>query len=248
MRKNRISLFTHQLSNLIGVCEEKSKLLADNTNALKCAYNLQKDRCAQYFDTMITKLSQLKQQYLSKLSTTFTAQLQQSQSMLTLMKSSDAQLNQFLADIEKNVDNIVKKMEMRPFEEIMTRYETKVEEHQLVIDSTNLLTPLNDILALSRDQIETQIAQVSDKILHTHTDLEALDGDDIYQSTCSGMSNKPTHSPMRLPPFPKSQQLITNNSLTRSGVNTPDCKVIVESVKKLETYLEYFECVSDLPS
>jgi hypothetical protein len=31
-------------------------------------------------------------------------------------------------DIEKNHDNIVKSMEMKPFEEIMSKYEKKIEE------------------------------------------------------------------------------------------------------------------------
>lgn len=58
-------------------------------------------------------------------------------------------------DIEKNVENIVKKMEMRPFEDIMTRYEKKVEEHQSVIESTNIIVPLNDIASQTKELIES---------------------------------------------------------------------------------------------
>lgn len=42
------------------------------------------------------------------------------------MKNLSNQLKQFQIDIEKNHENIVRRMEMKPFDEIMSRYEKKV--------------------------------------------------------------------------------------------------------------------------
>lgn len=48
-------------------------------------------------------------------------------------------MKQFLVDIEKNRENIVKRMEMKPFTDIMDRYDKRVDEHSKTLHSLNYI-------------------------------------------------------------------------------------------------------------
>jgi hypothetical protein len=105
--------------------------------------------------------------------------LQELQSIATTLKSSETQLKQFMVDIEGNHENIVKRMEMKPFAEIMGRYERRVDEHTKVMEGLASPPPSSEIAVLTRETLETEINGLCERLLKHNND------DEVYQSTCS---------------------------------------------------------------
>lgn len=48
----------------------------------------------------------------------------------------------------------MKRMEMRPFEEIMGRYERKVEEHQKILEVLSMNPTINEIAVNTKEGLE----------------------------------------------------------------------------------------------
>lgn len=52
------------------------------------------------------------------------------------------------------MDKIIKTMEMKPFDEIMSRYEKKIEEHEKLIESMNMACDFTNRLLINKENIE----------------------------------------------------------------------------------------------
>ncbi|CAD8069435.1 unnamed protein product [Paramecium sonneborni] len=126
LRQQRINRFQELLQQIKEQCANKS-LEFNNLEAIS-GKQLQEhqDSCSQFFDSVIQTANQLKQTYLQKFQNDHYLLLNSIQTKTIQIKQIDAQLKQFQIDIEKNHENIVKKMDMKPFEDIMSRYEKRV--------------------------------------------------------------------------------------------------------------------------
>ncbi|CAD8153939.1 unnamed protein product [Paramecium octaurelia] len=223
-RQQRIYGFQEQLSEVITQCSNKFSQLSNlMMNASKQLME-QKENCILFFETIINTSNQLKLTYLSKLETDHIDQLKQLTDKISLIQQINAQLTQFEIDIANNHENIVKNMEMKPFEDIMCRYEKKVSlikvqiqefnqeylqksfkfEHNQILDAMNKMCYT---LLLKTEDSSEQVSQqpkleATPKIIHKHTNspanmkvFELLEGDDIYQSTCSNPVKDHIQSP-----------------------------------------------------
>jgi len=144
-----------------------------------------------------------------------------------------------MVDIERNFDNIVKRMEMKPFGEIMGRYDRKAEEHAKILEQLVMNYSINELAVISKETLEQEITSMCERVLNSeqtiksqpqvpnNNDFRFLEvTDETYHLSCANSLQRThsnmklnKHSPMRLPPFPKSLQ---NYSRKDSGVNTPD--------------------------
>ncbi|CAK66863.1 unnamed protein product (macronuclear) [Paramecium tetraurelia] len=225
-RQQRIQGFQEQLSEVIKQCSNRfSQLSYLQMNGQK-QLKEQKENCSLFFETIINTSNQLKLTHLSKLETDHIDQLKQVTDRISLIQQIDAQLKQFEIDIANNHENIVKNMEMKPFEDIMCRYEKKVSQIKVQIQEFNqeylqrsIKFEHNQILAAMNkmcytllfkteypsDQLPQQLKlEDTPKIINKYKNspakmkvFELLEGDDIYQSTCSNPVKDHIQSPAK---------------------------------------------------
>ncbi|CAK70735.1 unnamed protein product (macronuclear) [Paramecium tetraurelia] len=125
-REQRINRFQELLQQVMDQCTSKS-MEFNNIEKISAKQLLEhQESCQQFFDSVIQTANQLKQTYLQKFQNDHHMLLNSIQVKATQIKQIDAQIKQFQIDIEKNHENIVKKMDMKPFEDIMSRYEKRV--------------------------------------------------------------------------------------------------------------------------
>ncbi|CAD8151334.1 unnamed protein product [Paramecium pentaurelia] len=126
LRQQRINRFQELLQQIMEQCTHKSQEFS-NIETISSKQLLEhQESCQQFFDSVIQTANQLKQTYLQKFQNDHHMLLNSIQSKANQIKQIDAQIKQFQIDIEKNHNNIVKKMDMKPFEDIMSRYEKRV--------------------------------------------------------------------------------------------------------------------------
>ncbi|CAD8045456.1 unnamed protein product [Paramecium primaurelia] len=223
-RQQRIQSFQEQLREVLKQCSIKFKKL--NNLQINSSKQLQdqKDNCNLFFEFVINIAKQLKLTYLSKIENDHINQLNQVTDNISLIQQIDTQLKQYEIDITTNHENIVKNMEMKPFEDIMSRYDKKVSQVKQQIQEFNqeyiqksiqfeynqILTTMNkmcyNLLLNTEDSSEYVNYQIQNqntpKIIHKATNspinmkvFELLKGDDIYQSTCSNPVKDHIQSP-----------------------------------------------------
>ncbi|CAD8055680.1 unnamed protein product [Paramecium primaurelia] len=245
-RQQRIQGFQEQLNEVLKQCSNKLIQLQNiEMNSSKQLLE-QKENCHKFFESVINTANQLKLTYLSKFETDHITQLNQIKEKISLVQQIDIQLKQYEIDISKNHENIVKNMEMKPFEDIMNRYEKRVsqtkeqlqefnqdyfqksikfEHNQILADMNkmcyNLLLKSED----SSEQVPQQIKhETSTKQLQKTTNspidmrvFELLEGEDIYQSTCSNPIKDHIQSPIKISTQQQQQQKLKVNTYSNPG-------------------------------
>ncbi|CAD8071477.1 unnamed protein product [Paramecium sonneborni] len=262
-RQQRIYQFQDQLIQVLQQCSNKLNQLKNiELNASK-QLKEQKENCHIFFESVINTANQLKLTYLSKFETDHISYLNQITQKISLIGQIDTQLKQYEIDITKNHENIVKKMEMKPFEDIMNRYEQKVSQIKeqlqefnqqyiqtsIKFEQNQILADMNkmcyNLLLKSEDCSEQTLRknkhENSPNILQKTTNsptymkvFELLEGEDIYQSTCSNPIKDHNQSPIKISTqqFQQQQKQKGNqysnpgstvqNSRRESNTNTPE--------------------------
>ncbi|CAK71453.1 unnamed protein product (macronuclear) [Paramecium tetraurelia] len=261
-RQQRIQRFQEQLSEVLKQCSNKLFQLRNiEMNSSKQLME-QKENCQKFFESVINTANQLKLTYLSKFETDHITQLNQITEKISLVQQIDTQLKQYEIDISKNHENIVKHMEMKPFEDIMNRYEKRVSQTKeqlqefnqeyfqksIKFENNQILADMNkmcyNLLLKSEDSSEQAPKQIkletSPKILQKTTNspvdmkvFELLEGEDIYQSTCSNPIKDHIQSPVKISTQLQQQQKskvntysnpgsTIQNSRRESNANTPE--------------------------
>ncbi|CAD8062106.1 unnamed protein product [Paramecium sonneborni] len=227
-RQQRIHRFQELLLQIKKQCTNKS-LEFNNIEEISSKQLLEhQENCSQFFDSVIQTANQLKQTYLQKFQNDHQLLLKSIQTKNIQIKQIDAQLKQFQIDIEKNHENIVKKMDMKPFEDIMSRYEKRVlqtkeqlqecnQEFQvkpIKFEQSQILADMNkmcyNLLLLKSDDSSTsdsvQIKLENSPKIRQNTNnspvdmkvFEILEAEDIYQSTYSNPIKDHTQSPITI--------------------------------------------------
>ncbi|CAD8054913.1 unnamed protein product [Paramecium primaurelia] len=125
-RQQRIHRFQELLKQIMEQCTNRSQEF-NNIEKISSKQLLEhQESCQQFFDSVIQTANQLKQTYLQKFQYDHHILLNSIHTKANQIKQIDEQLKQFQIDIDKNHENIVKKMDMKPFEDIMSRYEKRV--------------------------------------------------------------------------------------------------------------------------
>ncbi|CAD8136548.1 unnamed protein product [Paramecium pentaurelia] len=170
-RKDKINNFQKDLHQALQQCDQKLVNLNDIKNNLINQWEEQNINCDEFFYVVQKTTNQLRQTYQQKLQNDYTTYQNQVQEQVENIKLLIQQLKQFSIDIFSNHDNIVKKMEMKPFDEIMQKYQKKVDEiryqqfnsqyqlslKQLNVDQNQILTYMNKmcyILLIKNDSME----------------------------------------------------------------------------------------------
>ncbi|CAD8065628.1 unnamed protein product [Paramecium sonneborni] len=226
-RQQRIHKFQDQLIEVLKQCSNKIIQFKDiEMNASK-KLKEQKENCRLFFESVINIANQLKLTYLSKFETDNLSSLSQITEKINIIQKIDIQLKQFEIDITKNHENIVKNMEMKPFEDIMNKYEKKVQQIKeqlqefnqdyfqtsIKFEQNQILADMNkmcyNLLLKNEDCSDEQISKkikyenspkIQQKTANSPADMkvfELLEGEDIYQSTCSNPIKDQIQSPIK---------------------------------------------------
>ncbi|KAM3133799.1 hypothetical protein pb186bvf_014062 [Paramecium bursaria] len=263
LRQKRISTFQESVVNVLENSCAKIQEFEDQEQLGFQVIQDSKDNCLQFFDIVIATTNQLKQTYLQKIQTDYQQQVQNISDNLCTMRNLSNQLKQFQIDIEKNHENIVRRMEMKPFDEIMQRYEKKVNiikqqvneincnpvQKSGSFDQSQILTYMNKMCynlllkqdsenATRRQSIKNSDSQGYNKSIDMRV-FEILECEDIYQSTCSNPIQKDT-SPNKQQKKNSNPVSSIQNSRRESNMNTPESWQQRQIVKQTNTPNEQF--------
>ncbi|CAD8141825.1 unnamed protein product [Paramecium octaurelia] len=240
-RKDKINNFQKDLYQALQQCEQKLVNLNDTKDKLIRQWVEQNINCEEFFNVVQKTTNQLRQTYQQKFQNDYTNSQNQVQEQVENIKQLIQQLKQFSIDIFTNHDNIVKKMEMKPFDEIMLKYQKKVDEikcqlfnnqyllslKQLNIDSNQILTFMNKMcynLLIKNDTIEYNQKTITSQqnfecnLSHNQKYLDLNENEDIHHPI-SIMNNMQLQSPIRSQ-FNKFDTI--NSNPVRSNANTPE--------------------------
>ncbi|CAD8192346.1 unnamed protein product [Paramecium octaurelia] len=250
-RQMRINQFQEQMKQTLLACNSKIIDLNSLQISQKQLLEDQKTNCIKFFEQVIETAQQLKQTYIQKFQHDHSNLEQNILDCQQAVTNYEKQLQQFQIDIEKNHTNIVKKMEMKPFDDIMQRYEKRVRNIQQLLsemklesgvkinqfDQSSILTFMNKMCynILLNDTSQQSIKSRSNSINFNNPSIDMkvfdiLENDDIYQST---FSNTIKDSNSQNPPSPISKLPIyksngsnpistIQNSRRESNSNTPE--------------------------
>ncbi|CAK90808.1 unnamed protein product (macronuclear) [Paramecium tetraurelia] len=240
-RKDKINNFQKDLHQALQQCEQQLVNLNDTRDKLIRQWEEQNINCEEFFNVVQKTINQLRQTYQQKFQNDYTSSQNQVQEQVENIKQLIQQLKQFSIDIFTNHDNIVKKMEMKPFDEIMLKYQKKVDEvncqlfnnqyqvslKQLNIDQNQILTFMNKMcynLLLKNDTFEyhqktmTSQQNFECNLSNNQKYLELIENEEIH-NPISTMNNMQLQSPIRSQ-FSKFDSI--NSNPVRSNANTPE--------------------------
>ncbi|CAD8206689.1 unnamed protein product [Paramecium pentaurelia] len=249
-RQMRINQFQEMMKQALLVCNSKIICLNNLQISQKQQLEDQKTNCIKFFEQVIETAQQLKQTYIQKFQHDHSSLEQNILDCQQAVTNYEKQLQQYQIDIDKNHTNIVKKMEMKPFEDIMQRYEKRVRSIQQLLSEMKLESGVK-INQFEQSSILTFMNKMCYNILLNDTSqsiksrnnsinfnnpsidmkvLDILENDDIYQST---FSNTIKDSNSQNPPSPISKLPIyksngsnpistIQNSRRESNSNTPE--------------------------
>ncbi|CAD8113653.1 unnamed protein product [Paramecium sonneborni] len=249
-RQMRINQFQELMKQTLQACNVKIIDLNGLQLSQKQLLEDQKTNCIRFFEQVIETAQQLKQTYIQKFQHDHKSLEQNILDWQQAVTNYEKQLQQFQIDIEKNHINIVKKMEMKPFEDIMLRYEKRVRNIQQLLSEMKLEQCVK-INQFEQSQILTFMNKMCYNILLNDTTqsiksrsnsinfnnpsidmkvLDILENDDIYQSTFSNTikdsnSQNPPSPITKLPIYKSngSNPISTiKNSRRESNSNTPE--------------------------
>ncbi|CAD8200385.1 unnamed protein product [Paramecium octaurelia] len=246
-RQLRINQFQELMKQALQACNFRIIDFNNMQISQKQMLEDQKANCIRFFEQVIETAQQLKQTYIQKFQHDHLSLEQNILDCQQAVTNYEKQLQQFQIDIEKNHSNIVKKMDMKPFEDIMQRYEKRVKNIQQLLsemkldssvkinqfEQSQILTFMNKMCynILLNDQIKSRSNSINYN--NPSIDMKAFDvleNDDIYQST---FSNTIKDSNSQNPPSPISKLPIyksngsnpistIQNSRRESNSNTPE--------------------------
>ncbi|CAD8117781.1 unnamed protein product [Paramecium sonneborni] len=249
-RQMRINQFQELMKQALQACNIKIIDLNGLQLSQKQLLEDQKTNCIKFFEQVIETSQQLKQTYIQKFQHDHLSLEQNILDWQQAVTNYEKQLQQFQIDIEKNHANIVKKMEMKPFEDIMLRYEKRVRNIQQLLSEMKLESCVK-INQFEQSQILTFMNKMCYNILLNDTTqsiksrsnsinfnnpsidmkvFDILENDDFYQSTFSNTikdnnSQNPSSPISKLPIYKSngSNAISTiQNSRRESNSNTPE--------------------------
>ncbi|CAD8050084.1 unnamed protein product [Paramecium primaurelia] len=240
-RKDKINNFQKDLHQALQQCDQKLVNLNDIKDKLIRQWEEQNMNCEEFFNVVQKTTNQLRQTYYQKFQNDYTTSQNQVQEQVDNIKQIIQQLKQFSIDIFTNHDNIVKKMEMKPFDEIMQKYQKKVDEikcqsfnsqfqislKQLNIDQNQILTFMNKMcynLLIKNDSMEynqktmTSQQNFECNLSNNQNYIDIIENEEIH-SPISIMNQIQLQSPIRQQ-FNKFDSI--NSNPVRSNANTPE--------------------------
>ncbi|CAD8148915.1 unnamed protein product [Paramecium pentaurelia] len=240
-RKDKINNFQKDLHQALQQCDQKLVNLNDIKDKLIRQWEEQNMNCEEFFNVVQKTTNQLRQTYYQKFQNDYTTSQNQVQEQVDNIKLLIQQLKQFSIDIFTNHDNIVKKMEMKPFDEIMQKYQKKVDEikcqsfhsqfqislKQLNIDQNQILTFMNKMcynLLIKNDSMEynqktmTSQQNFECNLSNNQNYIDIIENEEIH-SPISIMNQIQLQSPIRQQ-FNKFDSI--NSNPVRSNANTPE--------------------------
>ncbi|CAK59947.1 unnamed protein product (macronuclear) [Paramecium tetraurelia] len=137
-RQMRINQFQELMKQTLLACNSKIIDLNNLQISQKQLLEDQKTNCIKFFEQVIETAQQLKLTYIQKFQHDHSNLEQNILDCQQAVTNYEKQLQQFQIDIEKNHTNIVKKMEMKPFDDIMQRYEKRVRNIQQLLSEMKL--------------------------------------------------------------------------------------------------------------
>ncbi|CAK55919.1 unnamed protein product (macronuclear) [Paramecium tetraurelia] len=240
-RKDKINNFQKDLHQALQQCDQKLVNMNDIKNNLINQWEEQNINCEEFFNIVLKTTNQLRQTYQQKLQNDYSTYQNQVQEQIENIKQLIQQLKQFSIDIFTNHDNIVKKMEMKPFDEIMQKYQKKVNEiryqqinnqfqlslKQVNVDQNQILTFMNKMcynLLIKNDNMEyhqkTMTSQQNfESNLSNHQKYFDMFENEEVNSPMSTMNQVQLQSPIRQQ-FNKFESV--NSNPVRSNANTPE--------------------------
>ncbi|CAD8095537.1 unnamed protein product [Paramecium primaurelia] len=251
-RQMRINQFQELMKQTLQACNFKIIDFNNLQISQKQLLEDQKANCIRFFEQVIETAQQLKQTYIQKFQHDHSILEQNILDCQQAVTNYEKQLQQFQIDIEKNHSNIVKKMEMKPFEDIMQRYEKRVKNIQQLLsemkldnsvkinqfEQSQILTFMNKmcyniLLNDTSQSIKSRSNSINNNNNNPSIDMKAFDileNDDIYQSTFSNTikdnnSQNPPSPISKLPIYKNngSNPISTiQNSRRESNSNTPE--------------------------
>ncbi|CAD8052264.1 unnamed protein product [Paramecium sonneborni] len=242
-RKDKINQFQKDLHQALQLCDQKLMDMNDIKNNLIKQQEEQNISCEEFFNVVQNTINQLRQTYQQKFQNDYSNYQNQVQEQVENIKQLIQQLKQFSIDIFTNHDNIVKKMEMKPFDEIMQKYQKKVDEikcqffnsqfqlslKQLNVDQNQILTFMNKMcynLLIKNDRMDYNQNQ---KTVTSQQNFECNQSNN--QKYFDIFENEEIHSPISLinqiqlqspirKQFNKFESI--NSNPVRSNANTPE--------------------------
>ncbi|CAD8048431.1 unnamed protein product [Paramecium sonneborni] len=242
-RKDKINQFQKDLNQALQLCDQKLLNMDEIKNNLIKQQEEQNISCEEFFNVVQNTTNQLRQTYQQKFQNDYSIYQNQVQEQVENIKQLILQLKQFSIDIFTNHDNIVKKMEMKPFEEIMQKYQKKVDDikcqlfntqfqeslKQLNVDQNQILTFMNKMCYNFLIKNENMEYNQNQKTMTSQQNFEcSLSNNqkyfDIFEneeinSPISLMNQIQLQSPIRKQ-FNKFESI--NSNPVRSNANTPE--------------------------